>query len=49
MIKRLTIENGLEDALNCTKNEVFHYGFFSVSITKSAVSCGFGHIYLRNP
>ena len=22
---------------------------FSVNVTKSAVSCGFGHIYWRNP
>ena len=33
--------------MHCTKNEVFHKGFFSVNVTKSAISCGFGHIYRK--
>ena len=28
-----------------TKKEVFDESFFSVNVTKSTVSCGFGHIY----
>ena len=36
----------------CIKNEVFQYGFpvriSSVNVTKSAVFCGFGHIYWKN-
>ena len=27
----------------------FPLTIFSVNVTKSAVSCGFGHIYWRNP
>ena len=32
----------------CTKKS-FPWTIFPVSVTKSAVSCGFGHIYRRNP
>ena len=27
----------------------FSVKFFSVNVAKSTVSCGFGHIYWRNP
>ena len=35
--------------LQCPKNEVFSLRISSVNVTKSEVSCGFGHIYWRNP
>ena len=31
------------------KKWIFPLRIFSVNMTKSAVSCGFSHIYLRNP
>ena len=31
------------------KNESFQVRISSVNVTKSAASCGFGHIYWRNP
>ena len=32
-------------ATHCIKNEIFHQGFLSVNVTKSAGNCGFIHIY----
>ena len=31
------------------KSDVFPLAISSVNATKSALSCGFGHIYRRNP
>ena len=42
-------ENITDQYIHCTKNEVFHLSISSVNVIKSEVSCGFGHIYLRNP
>ena len=36
-----------EHSLN--KNEVFPLRISSINVTKSAVSCGFGHVHGRNP
>ena len=35
--------------LHCTKKWSFPSWISSVNVTKSTVSCGFGHIYWRNP
>ena len=35
--------------IHCTKKWSFPLRISSVNVTKSAVSCGFGHIYWRNP
>ena len=34
---------------HCTKKWSFPFKMSSVNVTKSAVSCGFGNIYWRNP
>ena len=34
---------------HCTKNKSFLLRISSVNVTKSAVFCGFDHIYWRNP
>ena len=40
-----------ESALSMTLHKKWHFPLriSSVNVTKSAVSCGFGHIYWRNP
>ena len=37
------------DNQHFSRTETSHKNFFSKCMTKSAVSCGFGHIYWRNP
>ena len=41
-------QNYISNFWHCTKNEVFPLSIPSVNVTKSVVSCRFGHIYWRN-
>ena len=41
-------QNYISNFWHCTKNEVFPLRIPSVNVTKSVVSCGFGHIYWWN-
>ena len=41
--------NNTKALWQCTKKWSFPLRISSVNVTKSAVSCGFGHIYWRNP
>ena len=43
-------DNGIQEENITTKTkDKFPLGISPVNLTKSAVSCGFGHIYWRNP
>ena len=48
MKDRCNIADFLPTIILLHKNNVFHRGFFSVNMTKSAVYCGIGHIYSRS-
>ena len=42
-------QNREEALAHCIKNEFFSLRISSVNATKSAVCCGFDHVYWRNP
>ena len=48
-IMELLCQNYISNYWHCTKNKAFLLRIPSVNVTKSVVSCGFGHIYWRNP